>query len=106
MSRDDLPWALKGVSDEIRGAAREAAERTGQTVGAWLSQIIRATEAEERHMDRTSEADAPARDETALRDEVAQLERRIAELEQRTDAAITDLLQRINALQSDSSDHE
>lgn len=106
MSREDLPWALKGVSDEIRAAAREAAERTGQTVGEWLSQIIRATEAEERHMDRSREADAPEPADATLRDEVARLERRITELEQRTDAAITDLLQRINTLQSDGSDRE
>ena len=106
MSADDLPWALKGVSEEIRAAARESAERAGQTVGEWLSQIIRATEAEERHMEPTKEAEVSDSEDAPLSEQVARLERRLGELEQRTDAAITDLLQRINELRADGSDHE
>ena len=106
MSGNDLPWALKGVSDEIRAAAREAAERTGQTVGEWLSQVIRATEAEERYMEQPSDAAAPEGDETALREQITRLEQRLAELEQKTDAAIGDIQQRLNEIQSDGSGHE
>lgn len=40
MSNASLPWSIKGVSDEARLAAREAADAAGTTVGAWLSETI------------------------------------------------------------------
>ena len=42
-----FPWSLKGVSMEARQAARVASQARGMTVGAWMSEVIRATAAEE-----------------------------------------------------------
>ena len=36
------PWSVKGVDPEAREAAKLAARKSGITVGAWLSQTIRA----------------------------------------------------------------
>lgn len=35
------PWSVKGVDPEAREAAKIAARRSGQTLGAWLTQTIR-----------------------------------------------------------------
>jgi hypothetical protein len=44
-----IPWSIKGVSADARAAAREAAKRSGEPLGAWLARIIRETaEAEAR----------------------------------------------------------
>jgi len=84
MSDDDLPWALRGVSQEARAAARAAAEAADQTVGEWLGRLIRDTEAEERDNppeDGASHDVADPGEIAALRAEVARLERRLAAAE-------------------------
>jgi len=35
-----VPWHVKGVHPDARGAAREAARRSGVSVGAWLNSLI------------------------------------------------------------------
>src|SRR5271169_4313744 len=35
-----VPWHVKGVHPDVRGAAREAARRSGLSVGAWLNTLI------------------------------------------------------------------
>jgi localization factor PodJL len=35
-----VPWHVKGVRPEVREAAREAARRSGLSVGAWLNSLI------------------------------------------------------------------
>ncbi|MDE2577349.1 MAG: SEL1-like repeat protein [Hyphomicrobiales bacterium] len=45
-----VPWSIKGVDRDARERAREAAEREGKSVAAWLEEVIseRATGHEER----------------------------------------------------------
>jgi hypothetical protein len=35
-----MPWSVKGVSDEARAMAKARAQEAGVTIGAWLSQVI------------------------------------------------------------------
>ncbi len=37
-----IPWSVKGVSIAARNKAKEAAAASGKTIGAWLSDAIRA----------------------------------------------------------------
>lgn len=41
MAKPPSPWSVKGVDPEAREAAKIAARKSGMTVGAWLSQMIR-----------------------------------------------------------------
>lgn len=99
MTSDDVPWTLKGVSEDIRTAAREAAEQTGQTVGEWLSGMIRTVEAQERLeiQSRDREARAAGGDE-ALRAELLRLGQRLDQVEHKTEAAFNQILQRLDDL--------
>lgn len=38
----NMPWSLKGISDEARDYAKQAAETADMPVGAWLSSVINA----------------------------------------------------------------
>lgn len=38
--RSGVPWSVKGIEPEAREAAKQAAQRAGVTLGAWLNQII------------------------------------------------------------------
>ncbi len=40
MANVQMPWSIKGVSDEARQIAREQAQAAGITMGAWLSDLI------------------------------------------------------------------
>jgi hypothetical protein len=35
-----MPWSVKGVSDEARAIAKMKAGECGQTIGAWLTDVI------------------------------------------------------------------
>ena len=35
-----IPWSLKGIEPEVREAAKEAARRSGMTLGDWLNSVI------------------------------------------------------------------
>ena len=35
-----VPWNIKGVDSDTREAAREAARRSGMSVGEWLNSVI------------------------------------------------------------------
>ena len=35
-----MPWSVKGVSDEAREIAKQAAAEHGMTIGDWLSTVI------------------------------------------------------------------
>ena len=39
--RSGGPWNLRGLRPEARAAAREAARRSGMSVGEWLNTVIR-----------------------------------------------------------------
>ncbi|NIJ42908.1 localization factor PodJL [Parvibaculum indicum] len=38
--RSGVPWSVKGIEPEAREAAKQAARRSGLTLGAWLNQVI------------------------------------------------------------------
>jgi len=38
--RPAVPWSVKGIEPEAREAAKQAAQRAGVTLGAWLNQMI------------------------------------------------------------------
>lgn len=44
----NTPWSLKGISDEARDYARQAAAGTGLPIGAWLSSVINAAAHQEQ----------------------------------------------------------
>lgn len=61
------PWSVKGVDPEAREAAKIAARKSGMTVGAWLSQMIRQSAAEQlrnhgSQRPRQPSSEAPAAD--------------------------------------------
>jgi len=41
MVDQNMPWSLKGISDEAREFAKMSADQSDVPVGAWLSQVIR-----------------------------------------------------------------
>ncbi len=78
-----VPWNVKGVRPEVRDSARQAARRSGMSVGEWLNHVIaeRATTAPADHDKDFDERD-PLRD--PLRDaERDRLTERIDRLDQR-----------------------
>ena len=55
------PWNLRGLRPEARAAAREAARRSGQSVGEWLNSVIQPDDDEEIEPARFNEYN-PERD--------------------------------------------
>ncbi len=106
MAGEEMPWTLKGVSDEIRIAARDAAEKTGKTVGEWLSDVIRTVEEEERLMNKTRNADAQATpaatpdDGSGLKEELSRLANRLDDVERKTDSALEKILERLEEMRN------
>lgn len=47
MANAPSPWSVKGVDPEAREAAKIAARKAGMTVGAWLTQMIRQSAADQ-----------------------------------------------------------
>jgi hypothetical protein len=43
-----MPWSLKGISDEARDFAKQAADESQVPVGAWVSGVIRAAALQEQ----------------------------------------------------------
>jgi localization factor PodJL len=47
-----IPWSVKGIEQEARVAAKDAARRSGMTLGEWLSSLILETAGGEDDLDR------------------------------------------------------
>ena len=43
-SAANMPWSIKGVSQDARALAKKAASERGITIGEWLSEVIRTTD--------------------------------------------------------------
>ena len=69
-----IPWSVKGIDQEAREAAKDAARRSGMTLGEWLNILIKeqADEAEPARMPRTRE---PARAGSLADDITSRLDR-------------------------------
>jgi localization factor PodJL len=80
------PWSIKGIDNEARELAKEAARKQGLTLGQWLTAMIRQSAA------GTIEPaqGVPARNVTAIEEKLEQLEQRLSQLtreQQQTAAA-------------------
>jgi len=113
--RSGIPWSVKGIEPEAREAAKQAARRSGLTLGAWLNQVIMDSGTDEVAGEETT---APERDlisltsneATGLRDplsdtdsvrqvadRLSQSERRTAELARKLEQSLSQIAQRIDA---------
>ena len=81
-----VPWNVKGVRPEVRDSARQAARRSGMSVGEWLNHVIaeRATTAPEEHDDDFDERDSlhDARDveRERLTERIDRLDQRLGQI--------------------------
>ncbi len=107
--KPQVPWSVKGIDDDARAAAKDAARRSGLSLGAWLNELI-LKEAEAHGPPVKPAADSPG--EMAARlDEIARKLNALTAEEQQTavgrvmpsgdaaqgEAALAALLQRIDA---------
>ncbi|MBI3702685.1 MAG: SEL1-like repeat protein, partial [Rhizobiales bacterium] len=70
-----VPWSVKGIRPEARETAREAARRSGMSLGEWLNSVILQQAAEDGVHD--------AHDDDDESDELAAVHQRLDELSQR-----------------------
>src|SRR3984957_8488163 len=61
------PWNLRGLRPEARAAARDAARRSGMSVGEWLNSVIRPAEERENDPRRSDRADRTGGEQGAHR---------------------------------------
>jgi hypothetical protein len=118
MRANAMPWSIKGVSSEARTLAKSAAGAASQSIGPWLSQVIRAASRAE------SEAAAPASlpvaaaaaprvpvpavdwraEIEALTVRVAKLEARAVQLFDPLDQAVDRIAHRLDAIERHDSE--
>ena len=81
-----IPWSVKGIEPETREAAKDAARRSGMTLGEWLnSKILDSAEEQESAPAARHHRATPARAETSIRlEDIAEQLSRIARREQNT----------------------
>jgi localization factor PodJL len=81
-----IPWSVKGIEPETREAAKDAARRSGMTLGEWLnSKILDSTDEQESAPPVRHQRAYPARAETSIRlEDIAEQLSRIARREQNT----------------------
>jgi localization factor PodJL len=81
-----IPWSVKGIEPETREAAKDAARRSGMTLGEWLnSKILDSAEEHESAPAVRHQRATPARAETSIRlEDIAEQLARIARREQNT----------------------
>ena len=81
-----IPWSVKGIEPETREAAKDAARRSGMTLGEWLnSKILDSADEHESAPASRYQRAAPARAETSIRlEDIAEQLSRIARREQNT----------------------
>jgi hypothetical protein len=120
-----MPWSIKGVSAEARGLAKSEAERSGQSIGPWLNQLIRAASEAERAVPAgsmlasTDPAALPGPGTPASqpgidwRQEIERLTQRIGTLEARAaalvgplDQAVERIARRLDAIETRRLEHE
>ncbi len=81
-----IPWSVKGIEPETREAAKDAARRSGMTLGEWLnSKILDSAEEPESAPAVRHQRATPARADTSIRlEDIAEQLARIARREQNT----------------------
>ncbi len=81
-----IPWSVKGIEPETREAAKEAARRSGMTLGEWLnSKILDSTDAPEPAPMARHQRPSAGHGEASIRlEDIAEQLSRIARREQNT----------------------
>jgi localization factor PodJL len=81
-----IPWSVKGIEPETREAAKDAARRSGMTLGEWLnSKILDSADEQNSAPPVRHQRALPARAETSIRlEDIAEQLSRIARREQNT----------------------
>ena len=81
-----IPWSVKGIEPETREAAKDAARRSGMTLGEWLnSKILNSADEQDSAPPVRHQRASPARAETSIRlEDIAEQLSRIARREQNT----------------------
>ncbi len=113
------PWSVKGIDPETREAAKLAARRAGQPLGAWLTHVIRAaavaqlkspgdgaaassrgdgTQGAGHAAPASGGASVPAPTMQALLDGIQRLAQRVERAERSTTEAIAPLTERLDDL--------
>src|SRR5215212_7792517 len=83
--KSGIPWSVKGIEPETREAAKDAARRSGMTLGEWLNSKILDSADEQDPSPPVRHQRAPARAETSIRlEDIAEQLSRIARREQNT----------------------
>jgi localization factor PodJL len=77
-----VPWSVKGIKPEARETAREAARRSGLSLGEWLNTVIIHQAAQEG-----IEPDALEDDETPYGDDLRAVHERLDDITRRIDTA-------------------
>lgn len=81
-----IPWSVKGIEPETREAAKDAARRSGMTLGEWLnSKILDSADEQDSAPPLRHQRASPARAESSIRlEDIAEQLSRIARREQNT----------------------
>lgn len=95
-SPPNSPWCVKGIGRDLRAAAKQAAQREGITIGAWLSRLI--VEAAGRRIPPVRPAQTAALE--AIVGDIRRLTSQIAAAEARADAAVAPLSEQVARLSS------
>jgi localization factor PodJL len=77
-----VPWNVKGVRPEVRDSARQAARRSGMSVGEWLNHVIaeRATTAPADHDDDFDAHDERDAERDRLTERIDRLDQRLGQI--------------------------
>lgn len=83
MTKQDVPWSIKGVPPEIRAVAKEEAKLAGLPMGLWLSNLI----------EKSKNTDTPLVAPPSLveNEHLKAMQRRLLELERRLAGDISKL---------------
>lgn len=99
-SPPNSPWCVKGIGRDVRAAAKQAAQRDGITIGAWLSGLILEAVGRRPQPDRGAPTAADASSLGAIVGDIRRLTSQIAAAEARTDAAVAPLSEQVARLSS------
>ncbi len=99
-SPPNSPWCVKGIGRDLRAAAKQAAQREGITIGAWLSRLILEAVGPRTQPDRAAQTAADAPSLAAIVGDIRRLTSQIAAAEARADAAVAPLSEQVARLSS------
>jgi localization factor PodJL len=77
-----VPWNVKGIRPEVRDSARQAARRSGMSVGEWLNHVIaeRASGDHDDHDDHFDHHDPRDAERDRLQERIDRLDQRLGQI--------------------------